>query len=136
MPIREMTVTLDDVACLLHISITGRLIEEEELDHEEGIKLLQDELCFTEANARSQVKIQCGAHVSYTKLKRRYKSLLNSCNQLVVPASEKEKVEQSVVRTTCIYVFLLLLLGYTIFSGKNNKNVNLPWLLALQDLDM
>jgi len=30
---------------------------------------------------------------------------------------------------------LLLLLGYTIFAGKNNINVNMLWLLTLQDLD-
>ncbi|RHN72925.1 hypothetical protein MtrunA17_Chr2g0293001 [Medicago truncatula] len=33
-----MAVTLDDVACLLHIPITRRLIEEEELSHERGIR--------------------------------------------------------------------------------------------------
>jgi len=56
LPVREMTVTLDDVACLLDIPVTGRLIEEEELDHDQGKKLLQDELCFTEAEARAEVK--------------------------------------------------------------------------------
>ena len=30
---------------------------------------------------------------------------------------------------------MLLLLGWTIFSGKNSKNINLLWLLALQDMD-
>ena len=67
--------------------ITGRLIEEEELEHDDGIKLLQDELLFTEANARAEVKKQCGAHVSYSKLKRHYESLWNRCNQLVEPTT-------------------------------------------------
>jgi len=31
-------------------------------------------------------------------------------------------------------VFLLLLLGYTLFTGKNNKTNNLVWMLAIQDL--
>jgi len=35
----------------------------------------------------------------------------------------------------CIKAFLLLLLGWTIFSAKNSKNINLLWLLALQDKD-
>jgi hypothetical protein len=30
---------------------------------------------------------------------------------------------------------LLILLGYTIFAGKNSINVNMLWLLSLQDLD-
>jgi hypothetical protein len=38
------------------IPITGRLIEEEELDHDQGVERLQDKLCFTEAEARAEVK--------------------------------------------------------------------------------
>jgi len=30
---------------------------------------------------------------------------------------------------------LLLLLGYTLFAGKNNKTINLLWLLAIRNLD-
>jgi hypothetical protein len=135
LPVAEMTVTLDDVACLLGIPITGRLIEEEELSHERGIELPHDELCFTETKAMKELEKQFGAHVSYTKLKTRYYSLWNMCNQLVEPASEAEKEEQSVVRTVCVKEFLLLLLSYTIFAGKNSITVNLLWLLALQDLD-
>ena len=131
-----MTVTLDDVVCLLNIPITERLIDEEELDHDQGIELLQDELCFTETKVRDEVSKHSGPSVSCTKLKRRYESLLNRCNKLVVPASDEEEVEQSVVRTACTKAFLLLLLGYTIFSGKNSRSVNLLWLFALQDLDM
>jgi len=66
-----MTVTLDDVTCLLDIPIIG-LVEEEELDHDHCIELLQDELLYTKAEARAEVKTQCGPHVSYTKLKSCY----------------------------------------------------------------
>jgi len=52
-----------------------------------------------------------------------------------VSASEVDEVEQSVVRFAYVKVFLLLLLGYTIFAGKNDNIVNLLWLLALRDLD-
>jgi len=34
MPVVEMTVTIEDVACLLDIPITRRLIEEDELSHD------------------------------------------------------------------------------------------------------
>jgi len=30
---------------------------------------------------------------------------------------------------------LLLLLGYTLFAGKNSKTINLLWMLAIRDLD-
>jgi hypothetical protein len=31
--------------------------------------------------------------------------------------------------------FLSLLLGYTLFAGKNNKTINLLWLLEIRNLD-
>ena len=37
LPVREMTITLDDVACLLGIPIAGRLLPYRELTREEGI---------------------------------------------------------------------------------------------------
>jgi len=42
-----MTVTLDDVVCLLDIPIVGRLIQEDELSHDRGMELLENELLFT-----------------------------------------------------------------------------------------
>jgi len=51
------------------------------------------------------------------------------------PDTEEEHIEQAIIRTVCVKAFLFLLLGYTLFAGKNSKIVNLLWLLALQDLD-
>jgi hypothetical protein len=95
---------------------------------------MQDELCFTEAEVMAKVEIQCRAHVSSTKLKTRYYTLWNRCNQLVEPASEAKEEDQSVVRTTNVKAFLLLLLAYTLFAGNNSKIVNLLWLLADRQL--
>jgi hypothetical protein len=49
--------------------------------------------------------------------------------------SEEEEVEQSRVRPACVKAFLFLLLGYTLFAGKNNKSINLSCLLAIRNLD-
>jgi len=65
----------------------------------------------------------------------RYEELLNRCNQLLKPDTQEEQDERAQVRLACIKAFLLLLLGWTIFSGKNSKNINLLWLLTLQDMD-
>jgi len=46
-----MAVTLDNVACLLDIPIAGRLIQEDELSHEQGIELMENELLFTAEDA-------------------------------------------------------------------------------------
>jgi len=75
-----MTVTLDDVACLLDIPIAGRLIEKDDLSHDRGVELMENELLFTVEDAMEQVDKHLGAHVSYTALKERYEQLLNRCN--------------------------------------------------------
>jgi len=51
------------------------------------------------------------------------------------PASDGEEGEQGLARNACIKAFLLLLVGYTIFANKNNRNVNLIWLTEFQDFD-
>ncbi|RHN49885.1 putative protein-serine/threonine phosphatase [Medicago truncatula] len=136
LPVGEMTVTLDDVACLLDIPIVGRLIEEDDLDHCVGVELLENQLLFTVEDAMEQVSYNSGAYVTYTALKERYEQLLNRCNQLVgEDLSEEEEEEQRRVRPACVKAFLLLLLGYTLFAGKNSKTINLLWLLAIQNLD-
>jgi len=50
-----MTVSLDDVACLLDIPITRSLIEENELSYEHGLFMLENELGFTADEAMKEV---------------------------------------------------------------------------------
>jgi len=97
--------------------------------------MMQVDLLFTTEVAAKKMTKQGAAHVSFGVLKRRYEELLNRCNQLLEPDTQKEQDERAQVRLACIKVFLLLLLGWTIFSGKNNKNINLLWLFALQEMD-
>jgi hypothetical protein len=135
LPVGEMTITLDDVACLLGIPITGRLLPDRELTREEGLEMMQTDLLFTEEDAAKELIKQGGSHISFGVLKRRYEELLNRCNQLLEVDTVEEENERAVVRLACVKAFLLLLLGWTIFSAKNSKNINLLWLLALQDMD-
>jgi len=38
LPVGEMTITLDDVVCLLDIPIAGWLIEEDDLSNDRGVE--------------------------------------------------------------------------------------------------
>jgi len=78
--VREMTMTLDDVACLLGIPITERLLPDRELTREEGLEMMQVDLLFTAEAAAKEMTKQGDAHVSFGVLKRRYEELLNRCN--------------------------------------------------------
>jgi len=76
----EMTITLDDVACLLGIPVAGRLIQEDDLDLNHGVELLVNHLLFLVEEAVEQVSNNSGAFVTYMALKECYEHLLNRCN--------------------------------------------------------
>jgi len=118
-----MNITLDDVVCLLGIPITGRLLPDRDLTREEGQEIMQVDLLFTAEVATKEMTKQGDAHVSFGVLKRCYEELLNRCNQLLVRDTQEEQDERAQVRLTCIKAFLLLLLGWIIFSGKNKNTL-------------
>jgi len=92
-------------------------------------------LLFPVENAVEQASNNSGAYVTYTALEERYEHLLNRCNHLLgeEDLSDEEEQELSRIRPACVKAFLLLLLGYTLFAGKNNKTINLLWMLAIRD---
>jgi len=134
LPVGEMAITLDDLACLLGILIAGRLIQEDDLDHDQGVHLMVTHQLFLVEEAVEQASNNSGAFVTYTALKERYEHLLNRSNHLLGEDLSEEE-ELSRIRSTYVKAFLLLLLGYTLFSGKNNKTINLLWMLVIRDLE-
>ncbi|PNX63271.1 putative IMP dehydrogenase/GMP reductase, partial [Trifolium pratense] len=94
LPIGEMTITLDDVSSLLHIPITGKM-----LDH----------------NGTSCTK-EDGAHIGFKELKDLYIDNLKSAlkaERLKKPAEDVEFLRECTIRC-----YLLYLIGATIFTNK------------------
>lgn len=44
LPLDEMSITFDNVSCLLHLSIRGRLIDHESITKDEALKVMLDYL--------------------------------------------------------------------------------------------
>jgi len=59
-----MAIILYDVACLLGIPITRRLLSDRELTRDEGIKMMQVDLGFTAEAAAKEVGRQGVSYVS------------------------------------------------------------------------
>ena len=78
-----MVIALNDVACLLGIPVAGRLIQEDDLDHDQGVDLMVTRLLFPVDEAVEQASNNSGVFVTYTALKERYEHLLNRCNHLL-----------------------------------------------------
>lgn len=76
LPISEMTITLDDVSCLLHILIRGKLSDHRRLGREEASEML---VTYLEANPTETINELTdigGAHSRFKFLDELYKDHL------------------------------------------------------------
>ncbi|PNX92794.1 serine/threonine-protein phosphatase [Trifolium pratense] len=69
MPSGEITVTLDDVSCRLHLPVTGLLLDHTPISKDQGEQVLTNLLGAEPADAHSEVAKTKGAHVTLTYLK-------------------------------------------------------------------
>ncbi|XP_058783614.1 uncharacterized protein LOC131658324 [Vicia villosa] len=76
LPHGEVTITLDDVSCLLHILIRGALLRHGRMRKEEARNLLVEELVPDPLDAVEDVDKTHGAHVRYSFLVQRYTDAL------------------------------------------------------------
>lgn len=69
LPVGEMSITLDDVANLLHILIEGRLLDyENKVSRERGVELIVRWLGVSEVVAVKACKDEFDAYITYTSL--------------------------------------------------------------------
>ena len=102
LPIGEMTITLDDVWSLLHLSISGNFCSTENLEYEESVEILTTLLGVDRAMACVELNQSRGAQVRLSWLRELYD---NCCeNELWEFAAR---------------AYLLHLVGCTIFANKS-----------------
>ncbi|KAH1254332.1 Protein MAIN-LIKE 2 [Glycine max] len=109
----ELTITLDDVACLLHLPITGALHRFEPLAMDEVVLLLIELL----EEARAETVHAHGAYVRLSWLRDVYE---NRCQA------------RCWIVAACAY--LLHLVGCTLFANKSLTHVHVVHLGAFRDL--
>ncbi|GAU25326.1 hypothetical protein TSUD_375890 [Trifolium subterraneum] len=136
LPIGEVTITLDDVSCLLHIPITGKMLNHlgTSCTREEGGDMCREYLNFPRAKCRAEFKKMKGAHIGFPMLEKIY-----AANLRRVLKAEAEEEEEEVVqnyRDCTIRAFLLYLIGGTIFTNKSMQYVDVIFLTYLQDLSL
>ncbi|GAU10741.1 hypothetical protein TSUD_425560, partial [Trifolium subterraneum] len=124
LPIGEVTITLDDVSCLLHIPITGKMLNHlgTSCTTEEGEDMCREYLNFPRAKCRAEFKKMKGAHIGFPMLEKIYAANLRRALK-----AEEEEEEEEVVqnyRDFTIRAFLLYLIGGTIFTNKSMQFVD------------
>ncbi|XP_058749787.1 protein MAIN-LIKE 1-like [Vicia villosa] len=105
LPYSEITITLDGIACLLHIPIRGTLLAHGRMTKEEAREVLIAEVGADPEDALEEVEKTCGAHVRFSFLTRRYEAELLAAQQAAGDLVDENIHKQWVLR--CYFLFLL-----------------------------
>ncbi|XP_028223397.1 protein MAIN-LIKE 1-like [Glycine soja] len=117
LPVGELTITVDDMASLLHVPITGALHTFEPLVTSDAIGLLTELLEVHHEEATFETRQAGGPHVQLGWLRDLYESQCRA-RRWVVAA----------------HTYLLHLVGCTIFANKSSTHVHVVHLEAFRDL--
>jgi len=134
MPLGEMTTTLDDVTCLMHLPIKGRMLSHpKKKSQTEGANMMVRHLDVMEAVAEKICGEEYGAYIGYKTSREYYENYLDVATRLA--EAEDPGVEQELqrVRTACVKCYLLYLVGCMLFGDKSNKRIELVYLRTMED---
>jgi len=131
MPMGEMTVTLEDVACLMHVLIEGRMLgHRKKMLRHEGEALLVKHLGVSKKEVEKICNKEFGGYISYPKLKELYTTSLRRANIL---ANTEDLEELEKVKTYCVKCYLLYLVGCLLFGDRSNEHIELVYLTTMED---
>jgi hypothetical protein len=130
----EIAVTLDDVACLLHLPIDGMLLSHGSISRDEARKLMEEYLGSDMGDALTEVENTKGAHCRFSYLERIFKERLKEQRDLATEYGVTEEVRR--LREQAIRIYLLYLVGITIFTDKSQWAVDVVYLRYFRDLDL
>jgi len=117
LPIREMTITLDDVSTLLHLPVIGRFYTYPTLDAETTTDLLVEVLNVDRSNAGTETRQCRGGHVRFSWLREVYEDACSNKQWTIVARA-----------------YLLHLVGGTISADKSASSVNVSLMGFFVDL--
>jgi len=135
LPFGEMTVTLDDVSCLLHLPIEGMLLSHASISRDEVEEWMETYLGSNPGEALVEVTKTKGANFRFGYLQRIFKQRMKEQLEL---ATEHGGVTQKVRRLwdQVVRIYFLYFVGITIFIDKSQNDVDVVYLRYFRDLDL
>ncbi|XP_058742207.1 protein MAIN-LIKE 1-like [Vicia villosa] len=128
LPHNEITITIDDVACLLHLPIRGTLVGHGRLEKEEAMEMLIAELRVDPDDALEKVERTGGAHIRFGVLQRRYDVELLAAKEVV-----GDEVEADIHRERALRCYFLYLIDTQIFVDKSSSYTDVVYLTYLSN---
>jgi len=134
LPVREMSITLNDVACLLHIPIERQMLDHpKKVSQVTGAELMVAHLGVPQTVAMKTCKDEYGAYIGYKMLNDLYKDHISAATRLIDAHTTEQIQERDSHRTSCLKWFLLYLVGCLLFGDKSNKRIELIYLTTMKD---
>ncbi|XP_058762356.1 protein MAIN-LIKE 1-like [Vicia villosa] len=128
LPRGEITITLDDVTCLLHLPIRGILLSHGRLTKEKAMEILIVELGYDLDDALDKVERSREAHVRFRTLERLYDIELLAAHQ-----AAGVEVEADIHRERALRCYLLYLIGTHLFVDTSSTYTDVVYLRYLPD---
>jgi len=130
----KMTITLDDVACLLDIPIEGIMLRHpKKVSRADGVELMVRHLGVTHAVAVKNCNDEYDVYISYKALRKYYEDYLDAATKLSAAQTPEDVHERGRVRTACEKCYPLYLVGCLLFADKSNKHIELIYLTTMED---
>lgn len=116
--VRRITITLDDVVCMLHLPIRGRLFNHSGITHHVAIKWMVEYLSAQLEKAVKQCSSTNGSHEKFLFLKDLYH------DHLVAAAISKNEGDDFFVQYHCqctLRCYLMFLVDTSFFMDKSSN---------------
>ena len=134
LPFGEMTVTLDDVSCLLHIPIDGMLLSHSTITRDEAVDMMVEHLGSNPRDALFEVNQTKGAHCQFSYLRKIFKERMFEQLELETEYGVTQEVQR--LQDQAVRIYLLYLVGITLFTDKSATAVDVVYLRYFRDLDI
>ncbi|MCH85630.1 putative IMP dehydrogenase/GMP reductase, partial [Trifolium medium] len=109
LPLGELTITLDDVSCLLHLPIDGKMLIHvgTSLDQDESVDMCNEFLNFDQVECNREFDKLKGSHIGFVKLQQIYHENLNNALQAEsneLPANVIERYRECTIRAFLLFL--------------------------------
>jgi hypothetical protein len=129
-----MIVTLDDVSCLLHLPIDGMLMSHETMTRDNAVEMTMRYLGSSFGDALDEVNDTRGAHARFSYLMRIFKERLMKQLKFDNEGGMKEEVRK--FWDQALRIYLMYLVGITLFTDKSTTYVDVVYLRYFRDLEV
>ena len=134
LPFGEMTVIINDVSCLLHIPIDGMLLTHKLISRDDAVDSMVMYLRSDPGDALLELTRTKGAHCRFSYLRMIFKECL--LQQLALETAHGVTEEVRRLRDQVVCIYLLYLVGITLFTNKSQTFVDVVYLRYFRDLDV